>query len=187
MWMSHGLVSRGTPGPTHKWATYRCTTCGGVVLAKGAPNASDESPQVIDVFPKRQTVHEDTPPIAARYLQQAIDTIHAPDASAVMSGAAVDAMLKELGLEKGSVYQRIDEAVAQGKLTQNMAEWAHQVRLGSNRPRHADKENPHVSEAEAKQSLDFATALVHFLFILSAQVARDTAAAKKANESLPEA
>ena len=185
LWKSYGLVARGTPGPEHRWATYGCTKCGGVTLAKGRDGDTDDDPGLAEVFPKSQTVHADIPSMAARFLQQAIDTLQSPDASAVMSGSAVDAMLKVLGLEKGSVYARIDQAVNEGKLTKSMAEWAHQVRLGSNRPRHADSESPHVTIEEAKQSLEFAEALAYFLFVLSAQVARGTAAAKTASQAIP--
>jgi hypothetical protein len=99
-----------------------------------------------------------------------------------MAGSAVDAMLKRLGYEKGHVYDRIDAAVRDHKLTENMGKWAHEVRLGSNRPRHADKENPHVSDRQAKQSVDFAEALAFFLFVLTKQIERGTEAAKKAAE-----
>jgi hypothetical protein len=51
-----------------------------------------------------------------------------------------------------------------------MGEWAHEVRLGSNRPRHADENSPHVSDEEAKQSVEFAEALANFLFVLTARI-----------------
>ena len=73
-----------------------------------------------------------------------------------MAGSAVDAMLKAHGLEAGSLYARIEEALTKNLLTQGMADWAHNVRLGSNRPRRADKDKPHVSPNEAKQSVEFA-------------------------------
>jgi hypothetical protein len=90
------------------------------------------------------------PDPAWRYLQQAMETLHAPDAAAVMAGSAVDAMLKQLGLTEGSVYRRIKEAVAKHILTEAMGDWAHEVRLGSNRPRHADAENPHVTPQQSR-------------------------------------
>jgi hypothetical protein len=70
----------------------------------------------------------------------------------------------------GSVYSRIDQAVSQHILTPAMGEWAHEVRLGSNRPRHADSENPHVSAHQAEQSVEFVEALGHYLFVLSSRV-----------------
>jgi hypothetical protein len=116
-----------------------------------------------------------------RFCRQAFDTLQAPDAAAMVAGSAVDAMLKKLGYEEGSVYTRIDKAVADHELTEAMGRWAHEVRLGSNRPRHADNEKPHVSPEEAKQSVDFAEALGQFLFVLTAQIQRGTANAKKAS------
>jgi hypothetical protein len=110
------------------------------------------------------------------------ETLHAPDAAAVMAGSAVDAMLKALGYDGGSLYSRIDKAVTEQKLTAAMGDWAHEVRLGSNRPRHADKEKPHVNPAEAKQSVEFAEALAHFLFVLSAKIERGKEDAKKASQ-----
>lgn len=107
-----------------------------------------------------------------------MDTIHAPDAAAVMAGSAVDAMLKAKGYTEGSLYARIGEALKQGVLTQGMADWAHEVRLGSNRPRHADSDEPHVLPEEARQSVDFAEALGNFLFVLTARIQRGIEAAR---------
>ncbi|MBV8521020.1 MAG: DUF4145 domain-containing protein [Acetobacteraceae bacterium] len=89
-----------------------------------------------------------------------METLHAPNAAAVMAGRAGDAMLKHLGLTEGSVYSRINQAVSDHILTPAMGKWAHKVRLGANRPRHADTEDPFVSVPEAQQSVDFAEALV---------------------------
>jgi hypothetical protein len=112
-----------------------------------------------------------------------METLHAPDAAAVMAGSAVDAMLKELGLTDGTLYSRIDQAVADHKITKAMGDWAHEVRLGSNRPRHADKDKPHVTPEQAKQSVEFAQALGNFLFVLSTRIQRGTDAAKQASTS----
>jgi hypothetical protein len=131
-----------------------------------------------EYFPAAKIAHVDIPEPARTFLQQAYDTMHAPDAAAVMAGSAVDAMLKAHGLEDGTLYARIDQALAQGILTKGMADWAHSVRLGSNRPRHADKEAPHTTPDQATQSVAFAEALGTFLFVLTAQVARGLKAAK---------
>jgi hypothetical protein len=147
-------------------------------LARGAPGDHASNAIVAAVIPGVRTAHVDLPPPAKVFLQQAMDTLASPDASAVMSGSAVVAMLKELGYVKGSVYDRIDQAVADHKLTEAMGQWAHEVRLGSNRPRHSGEKNPHVSADEAKQSLEFAEALGSFLFVLTAKIERGTAAAK---------
>ena len=90
--------------------------------------------------------------------------------------------LKKKGYTDGSLYSRIDKAVKDHLLTEAMGAWAHEVRLGSNRPRHADDENPHVSEREAGQSVEFAEALGNFLFVLTARIERGIELAKSASE-----
>jgi hypothetical protein len=62
-------------------------------------------------------------------------------------------------------------------ITEGMAAWAHQVRLDANDPRHVDAARPHATQAEAKQTLEFAIALAEFLFVLPARVARGRRAA----------
>jgi Domain of unknown function (DUF4145) len=183
LWVSGQPVGRATPGPRHLWAAYGCTTCGGVVLAKGDPNANVSNPEVVEVIPAPKTAHADIPEPARTFLQQAYETLHAPDAAAVMAGSAVDGMLKAMGYTEGSLYSRIDSAVEKHLLTKDMGDWAHEVRLGSNRPRHADADKPHVSAEEAKQSVDFAEALGFFLFVLSKRIERGTEAAKKASST----
>lgn len=172
LWISEGRVPRSTPGPTNYWAIFSCTSCGDCVSAQGGPNQDSAKANVTAIFPEPKKAHKDIPEMARRYLQQAYETLHAPDAAALMAGSAVDAMLKEYDYEEGSLYTRIDKAVNDHLLTDAMGKWAHEVRLESNRPRHADAENPHVSTDEAKQSVEFAEALAYFLFVLKAQIDR---------------
>jgi hypothetical protein len=152
------------------WALYSTTCCGGLLLAVGPEGSTEPNAPIEVLYPGARSAAVEIPEPARRYLQQAMETLHAPDAAAVMAESAVDAMLKHFGLADGSVYMRIDQAVSQHILTAAMGEWAHEVRLGSNRPRHADGENPHVSPHEARQSVEFAEALGHFLFVLSSRV-----------------
>ena len=86
--------------------------------------------------------------------------------------ALLSTMLKDKGYTKGSVYSRIEKATEDGVLTADMASWAHNVRLGANRPRHSDDDEPHVSFEEAQQAIEFTQALGQFLFVLTARVAR---------------
>src|SRR5260221_904627 len=147
------LNEYGTRGD-RRWATYTVTCCGGVLLAQGPENNALPNAPMERLYPEVRTAAAEIPQPARTYLQQAFGTLNAPDAAAVMAGSAVDAMLKHFGLVKGSVYHRIDEAVEKQIRTEAMGKWAHEVRLGANRPRHADKENPHVSPKEARQSVE---------------------------------
>jgi Domain of unknown function (DUF4145) len=182
VWSSPGPTERTDGRERQNWASYRCISCGSIVSCSamylGQPGFG-----FTGVFPEPRIAHGDIPEPARTFLQQAYETLHAPDAAAVMAGSAVDAMLKKHGLEAGSLYSRIDEALANNLLTKGMAEWAHSVRLGSNRPRHADKEKPHVSPDEAKQSVEFAEALGNFLFVLTARINRGIQAATQAEAS----
>jgi len=175
-WTSHGPTTRADGKPSRFWGAYKCKTCGSVASIEANP-AGDWF-EVHAIFPQPRAAHQDIPEPARTFLQQAYETLHAPDAAAVMAGSAVDAMLKARGLSEGSLYSRIDQALANNILTQAMADWAHSVRLGSNRPRHADVEKPHVAPDEAKQSVDFAEALGNFLFVLTARIERGISAAK---------
>jgi Domain of unknown function (DUF4145) len=132
------------------------------------------------MYPPTRSVAEELPEAAKSYLMQAIESLHAPDGAAMLAGASVDAMLKDKGLERGTVYERIKEAVSRGILTRDMADWCHEVRLGSNRPRHADKDRPHTTPEEAMQAVEFVTVLGDVLFVLPARIERGKAAAEQA-------
>ncbi|TIQ06756.1 MAG: DUF4145 domain-containing protein [Mesorhizobium sp.] len=175
VWASEGPVPRRDGGMPLHWGTYICVSCGSAIAAYGSDGGNEF--YVPEIFPPPKQAHGDVPDIARKFLQQAMDTLHSPDAAAVMAGSAVDAMLKHIGYENGTLYQRIDKALADNVLTKGMADWAHWVRLGSNRPRHADKDTPHVSPEDAKQSVEFAEALANFLHVLTARIDRGIKAA----------
>jgi hypothetical protein len=165
------------------WAVYVTVCCGGLLLAVGHQgDINGPAVEIETIYPAARSAAVEIPEPARRYLQEAFETLHAPDAAAVMAGSAVDAMLKHFKLIEGSVYSRIDEAVRTHILTEAMGKWAHEVRLGSNRPRHADGEDPHVTPPQAQQSVEFAEALGHFLFVLSSRVQKGIEAATKADE-----
>jgi len=79
-------------------------------------------------------------------------------------------MLKAKGYKKGNLYERIDQAAKDHIITDDMALWAHEVRIDANDQRHADEAASLPEEPEAKRCLDFAGALAQFMFILTAQV-----------------
>jgi hypothetical protein len=68
------------------------------VSGRGEPVSGAVLPPIEAIYPDIRTEATEIPEPASGYLQQALDTLHAPDAAAVMAGSAVDAMLKHLGL-----------------------------------------------------------------------------------------
>lgn len=174
------------------WAVFICQSCGSFVSARAdrmfaemrLAIATVQNPLIPlhaeVVYPNDARIADELPEQARTYFQQAVDSLHAPDAAVMVAASAVDAMLKDRGLLKGTLNSRIDQAVAAGWLTQGMAEWAHQVRLDANDPRHADLANPHHDFASAERAVDFVRALGEVLFVLPARVTRGLKAASAA-------
>ena len=147
-------------------------SCGGISTAKGEGGSNSPGAYVVAIYPDLPTVDEEIPDTARRYLEQALEGLHAPDGAAMLAGSAVDAMLKEKGYGSGWLSVRIDEAAKDGVITQDMKKWADHVRLESNDPRHADENRPHLTEDDARQPIEFAQALGHFIFVLPKRVNR---------------
>ncbi|MHB9799967.1 DUF4145 domain-containing protein [Pseudomonas sp. MT3] len=152
------------------WKTYVCLTCGGMVTTV-APVVQQGMADITYYWPSTKSVEETVPERARTFLEQAIASIHAPAGAVMLTASSVDAMLKDKGLKEGSLFKRIDKAAEQHLITNEMAKWAHAVRLDANEQRHADEEAALPDEADAERSIEFALALAQFLFVLPARVA----------------
>lgn len=162
-----GLV---TPqAPRRWWAMYICTTCGGVLLA--ASNIG-ETGRVCEYYPSTEILDPNIPVRARDFLKQAQESIAQPSGAVMLCASAVDAMLKGKGLKEGSLYTRINQAATDHLITDGMKQWAHQVRLDANGPRHSDEDVPMPTMEDAKRSVAFTVALAEFLFVLPAKVTR---------------
>lgn len=156
------------------WGAYACRSCGGLVIA-GGETVRDDRPYATvlrEVYPSISAISDSIPEKPREFLRQARDSLHAPAGAIMLSASAVDAMLKEKGYTTGSLYQRIDKAAKDHLITNEMALWAHQVRLDANVQRHADSEAPLPDKKEAKLAFDFAVAFAEYLFVLPAKVSR---------------
>jgi hypothetical protein len=160
-----------TTQPFHKdetyfWKVYKCNSCGNCTIAQ----TSYSEGYVEFILPQPKGYEESIPERAREYLKQASDTLHAPAASVMVAASAVDEMLKARGLTKGKLYPRIKEAVETHLITEEMGEWAHEVRLEANAQRHADDEYEMPDKERAENILEFAEALAQFLFVLPSRV-----------------
>ena len=164
--------SRTVNGVTRPWVVYWCSSCGGSILATGH---SDNGP-VTEFWPPGQSVDDAIPDRPRQFLQQAIDSLHAPAGAVMLAASSVDAMLKAKGLTTGNLYSRIDKASADHLITSEMGVWAHEIRLDANDQRHADENAPLPNETDARRVIAFAQALGQFLFVLPAQVAHGRSA-----------
>ncbi|HKS07369.1 MAG TPA: DUF4145 domain-containing protein [Gemmatimonadaceae bacterium] len=150
------------------WRFYVCATCGGVVTC----GADHDTTYIRETYPKARGVSKDIPERASAYLRQALDSLAAPAGAVMLTASAVDAMLKEIGKTKGTLYSRIEAAATEHLITADMATWAHEVRLDANDQRHADEAATLPTLEDAKRCLSFALALADFLFVLPARVTR---------------
>lgn len=90
----------------------------------------------------------------------------------MLAASAVDAMLKLKKLTKGSLYVRIDKAAKKNLITPDMADWAHDIRLDANEPRHADQNATPPTLDDAQRVVTFAETLAEILFVLPERVKR---------------
>lgn len=150
------------------WVNYACASCGGVVLTQSMNGSYD----TMDMWPKVTSVSDTVPERARDYLTQAIASQHAPAGAIMLAASSVDAMLKAKGLKAGTLNARIDQAARDHLITEEMAAWAHEIRLDANDQRHADDGAPLPDESDAKRAIEFAQALAEFLYVLPAKVTR---------------
>lgn len=151
-----------------KWRIYLCARCGGLTMTA----SSDSQLLITEMYPSQIGVDEAVPLKAKKYLEQALNSLHSPDGAIMLSGSAIDAMLKEKKYVEGSLYQRIEKAASDNLITSDMAKWAHEVRLETNDQRHADDNAQNATDAEAQKVVKFASALAEFLFVLPSKVSR---------------
>jgi Domain of unknown function (DUF4145) len=150
------------------WSVYGCGTCGGFVTAW----AANHHLPVQAVYPRFESVDLEIPDRPRAYLKQSSESMHAPAGAVMLAASAVDSMLKARGFNDGSLYSRIDKAAAEHVITQDMAAWAHAVRLDANDQRHADDTAALPTTADAQRVLAFATTLAQIMFVLPARVNR---------------
>ncbi|PJZ75312.1 DUF4145 domain-containing protein [Leptospira neocaledonica] len=151
-----------------RWRVYNCTSCGGLTTAY----ALNFNQTVIDSFPKSMMVDDDIPERPRHFLQQALDSLHAPSGSIMLSASCVDSMLKMKGYNEGNLYSRIDKAAQNHLITNDMAAWAHEVRLDANDQRHADENASLPTIEDAKRVIDFVISFGQYLFVLPAKIQR---------------
>lgn len=155
-------------GNLRYWGIYKCTRCGGLIVASSRNQTGD----VIEMYPSSTSINEVIPEKARSYLNQALNSLHAPAGCVMLCASSVDAMLKEKNYKEGSLYSRINQAATDHLITDEMAKWAHEVRLDANDQRHADEEIKIPDSNDAQKCLNFTIALADILFVLPSRITR---------------
>jgi hypothetical protein len=137
-----------------------------------AMSLGDHNGEISQIWPVPEVVAEAIPVRAKEFLSQALASLHAPAGAVMLTASAVDAMLKDKNFKDGSLNARIDAAAKAHLITEEMAAWAHEIRLDANDQRHSDEAAPLPNAADAEKVIEFAKALGQFLYVLPARVAR---------------
>jgi hypothetical protein len=129
---------------------------------------------VSEVFPviSRHTAPEHSPARAAKFFVEAKDNYQRQnyETTVMLCRKVLDIATREiLGDESGTeqLSQRISMLHAKGKITEQMKDWAHIVRIDSNGAVHSDEE---FSAGEANQILNFTEVFMLYAFTLPAMV-----------------
>lgn len=162
------------------WAFYSCARCGGFITVASKYSATGF---ITEIYPNSMQIDKTIPTPAYNYLEQALNSMHAPSGAVMLTASAIDAMLKSKGYTEGSLYERIKKATGDHLITEDMAQWAHEVRLEANEQRHVDTNMELPSSNDASRILKFALALGNILFTLPSQIKRGLEEAKKDKEN----
>ena len=148
------------------WKFYACARCGGIVTA-AAPAQTQE---VSQMFPEAKMLDESIPGKAKSYLEQALDSLHAPSGAIMLAASAIDDMLKNVGHKVGGLHDRLDQAAEANKISEKLVKWAHQIRLDPNDQKPGAKGSKLPEPEDARKTIDFALALAELLFVMPAKV-----------------
>jgi hypothetical protein len=157
-------------GKERSWAIYACSSCGRPVVATGE---GGHGSQVTELYPLPKFAAEQIPERPREFLRQAILSVHTPAGAVMLCASAVDAMLTENGYkEETTLNQRIKKAVEDHLLTNEMANWAHHVRLEAIDQRHPERNAGFPTKEQAEQAIEFTEALGEILFVLPSRAKR---------------
>ncbi|MBD8634757.1 DUF4145 domain-containing protein [Stenotrophomonas sp. CFBP 13725] len=193
-------VATSVPRRSDPTVVFRCNSCLNLVCAllksdsgmyhwieQSAGNLDDVSrvnhARIQHVYPQQERAYapEHVSNAVKRAFLQGEDNAarRQSDAAAAMYRKALDLATKELdaGLAGKNLAPRIDALHKAGKLTQDLKDWAHMIRLDGNHGAHDDEE---LTREEIAQLASFTELFLTYTFTLPAQVAGKKAAAVQA-------
>jgi hypothetical protein len=91
--------------------------------------------------------------------------------SALMSRAAVQAIVRSLGAEEGSLWSEIESLNSKGLIPKSLTDWSHEIRRGGNPAAHP-KEGETVEPEDAEELYRLVDAIAYYLFVVPAEVER---------------
>lgn len=151
---------------------YMCPNCSKPVFLDWQASYLGVPP----VYPlgKPPDIHQAIPPSVASDYKEALQcfTINAPRATVAMCRRALQTSVIEQGAKKdANLVDQIDDLNQQGKITKDLRDWAHQIRLTGNLGAHPDTDGlKDVTPQDAEEVLNFLDSYFNYVYILPAQV-----------------
>ena len=148
----------------------------------GQSEATDIEVHAMAPKPADTSAPEHTPENVGRFYKQGMENLSKNwDAAGTMFRKALEAGLKaKWPNEKGSLFGRIDSVAAQGGLTKDMKEWAHQIRLIGNDAAH--EEEP-IERKQAQEIATFTRLFLLYAFTLPGMLDKARGPAEDHDES----
>ncbi|MDN7754082.1 DUF4145 domain-containing protein [Burkholderia gladioli] len=137
----------------------------------------------IEVFPKAEQVEapEHIPPLATRAFVEGAESLNAgrPTAAAAMFRRCLEIALKQHSpdIEAWKLDKRIDKLFAEGRITKDLQEWAHRIRLEGNDALHEEEE---FTKETASEMMEFTRMVLVYLYTLPERIRIRVAAADAA-------
>ncbi|MCH9845237.1 MAG: DUF4145 domain-containing protein [Alphaproteobacteria bacterium] len=152
------------------WYFYKCNVCNECVMIYATNITNDNHFYVLLSHPSSNNKiieHEAIP----KHIRLALkDSSESPaPSSIVMTTSAIDAMLMDKGdyNDRLSFHDKIEQALQDNLIPEDIAIWAHKIRINSNDVRHPTnaKTDTRPTDEEAKQAFNFATILAEIFYI----------------------
>jgi len=151
-------------------AMYKCCVCGGPVFAR----SHGKEPTTIDIYPVSiPSASKDIPKEARDIYIEALRCfdVKAWNAAATMCRRAVQECVLDKGGTGKTLYNQIDDLAGRRVITEDIKDWAHELRLLGRDGAHADVLTD-VGEEEAKFAIEFTEELLNYVYVLKARLGR---------------
>lgn len=172
------------------WSTHlMCGSCGDGVVAEVNDRGSHADPanhphelttrdprgnvySVVHVYPKtpHTEIPNHLPEAVSKAFREGCEILNvSPDAARGMFRKSLELGLKDLSpeVEAWKLEKRIDKLAAIGRLTEDLKDWAHELRLDGNDAMHAETE---TSKEDAIQTRELTRFILTYLYTLPQSV-----------------
>ncbi len=150
---------------------------------------NNQGGQILDHYPKRVPKLDRSVPEQVQL--DMVEAYKSYDAgawrgSASMTRRALQNSLMEKGATKEKLREQIDELFDKDIITKDIRNWAHEIRLTGNIGAHPDKDGlKDVTQAEAKQLLDFMEQYLNYVYVMPARVDEKRKAKDQPKQPVP--